>query len=106
MWNFPIDITYKTTNAFGWPQLVVSVYGLDTLGRDVIKGYGCMHLPTCAGRWVMAAVYLHAAKNLRRNMHQLQLCANAQAARLPAAPTCCSASLLLSTTSLAHLVVC
>lgn len=50
VWNFPIDITYKTTNAFGWPQLVVSVYGLDTLGRDVIKGYGCMHLPTCAGR--------------------------------------------------------
>uniref|UniRef100_A0A7S3VGU1 B9 domain-containing protein 1 n=1 Tax=Dunaliella tertiolecta TaxID=3047 RepID=A0A7S3VGU1_DUNTE len=50
VWNFPLDVTYKSTNAFGWPQLVVSVYGLDYLGRDVIKGYGCMHLPTCAGR--------------------------------------------------------
>ncbi len=50
VWNFPIDVTYKSTNAYGWPQLVVSVYGLDYLGRDVIKGYGCMHLPTCAGR--------------------------------------------------------
>lgn len=51
VWNFPLDVTYKSTNAYGWPQLVVSVYGLDYMGRDVIKGYGCMHLPTCAGRW-------------------------------------------------------
>lgn len=50
MWNYPLDLTYKTTNAFGWPQLVVSVYGLDLFGRDVVKGYGCVHLPTCAGR--------------------------------------------------------
>lgn len=50
VWNYPLDVTYKTTNAYGWPQLVVSVYGLDSFGRDVIKGYGCVHLPTCAGR--------------------------------------------------------
>ncbi|KAJ9521731.1 hypothetical protein QJQ45_015354, partial [Haematococcus lacustris] len=49
VWNYPLDLTYKTTNAYGWPQLVVSVYGLDGLGRDVIKGYGCIHLPTAAG---------------------------------------------------------
>ncbi|GAX79914.1 hypothetical protein CEUSTIGMA_g7354.t1 [Chlamydomonas eustigma] len=53
VWNFPIDVTYKATNAFGWPQLVVSVYGLDAFGRDVIKGYGCIHLPTCSGRFDM-----------------------------------------------------
>mmetsp|Transcript_16519 Transcript_16519/g.35730 ORF Transcript_16519/g.35730 Transcript_16519/m.35730 type:complete len:196 (+) Transcript_16519:181-768(+) len=51
VWNFPLDVTFKTTNAYGWPQIVVSVYGLDTFGRDVIKGYGCMHLPTCSGRF-------------------------------------------------------
>lgn len=45
-----MDVTYKATNAFGWPQVVVSVYGVDALGRDVIQGYGCIHLPTCAGR--------------------------------------------------------
>lgn len=50
VWNFPLDVTYKATNAFGWPQVVVSVYGVDALGRDVIQGYGCIHLPTCAGR--------------------------------------------------------
>jgi hypothetical protein len=47
-----MDVTYKATNAFGWPQVVISVYGVDALGRDVIQGYGCIHLPTCAGRWV------------------------------------------------------
>lgn len=51
VWNFPIDVTYKSTNAFGWPQLVVSVYGLDTFGRDVVRGYGCIHIPACAGRY-------------------------------------------------------
>lgn len=51
VWNYPIDVTYKTTNAYGWPQVVVSVYGLDAFGRDVIKGYGCVHLPAFAGRW-------------------------------------------------------
>ncbi|KAG1672717.1 hypothetical protein FOA52_005195 [Chlamydomonas sp. UWO 241] len=51
VWNFPLDITYKATNAFGWPQLIVSVFGLDGFGRDVIKGYGCMHLPTAPGRY-------------------------------------------------------
>ncbi len=52
MWNFPLDVTFKSTNPFGWPQLVVSVYGLDALGRDVVKGYGSIHLPTAAGRRV------------------------------------------------------
>ena len=51
VWNFPLDVTYKSTNAFGWPQLVLSVFEVDALGRDVIKGYGCIHLPTAAGRY-------------------------------------------------------
>ena len=25
-WTFPIDVTFKSTNPFGWPRLVVSVY--------------------------------------------------------------------------------
>jgi B9 domain-containing protein 1 len=51
VWNLPLDITFKSTNAFGWPQLVVSTFGLDAFGRDVVQGYGCVHLPTAAGRW-------------------------------------------------------
>lgn len=55
VWNFPLEATFKATNAFGWPQLVLSVYGPDALGRDVIKGYGSVHLPTRAGRYMLTA---------------------------------------------------
>ena len=42
-------MTYKSTNAFGWPQLILSVFEIDAMGRDVIRGYGCVHLPISAG---------------------------------------------------------
>jgi len=37
VWNFPVDVTYKATNAFGWPQLILSIYGFDgsTTGRGL-----------------------------------------------------------------------
>ena len=41
----PLDITFRSTSPFGWPQLVVSVYGLDSLGNDVVRGYGVIHIP-------------------------------------------------------------
>ncbi|KAI8612220.1 B9 domain-containing protein 1 [Chytriomyces sp. MP71] len=50
VWNFPIDLCLKSTNAFGWPQLVVCVYGLDDIGRDVVRGYGAVRIPMVAGR--------------------------------------------------------
>ena len=53
MWNFPVDITFKSTNPFGWPQIVVSVYGLNVLGRDEVRGYGAVHLPISPGRHVL-----------------------------------------------------
>ena len=48
--NFPLDVAYRSANVFGWPQLVVCVYGADFWGRDFIKGYGAARLPTCIGR--------------------------------------------------------
>merc|ERR1711988_1798903 len=51
VWNFPLDIAFKSTNAFGWPQLVISVYGMDFWTRDVIRGYGRVHLPISPGRY-------------------------------------------------------
>ena len=33
VWNFPINVAYRSTNIFGWPQLVLSVYDVDNLGR-------------------------------------------------------------------------
>lgn len=51
VWNFPVDITFRATGAHGWPQVVISVYGSDGLGRsDVIIGYGATHLPVGPGR--------------------------------------------------------
>ena len=32
------------------PQLVVSVYGYDAFGKDVIRGYGVTHVPIAPGR--------------------------------------------------------
>ncbi|XP_074063044.1 B9 domain-containing protein 1 isoform X1 [Macrotis lagotis] len=50
VWNFPIDITFKSTNPYGWPQIVISVYGPDLFGNDVVRGYGAVHVPFTPGR--------------------------------------------------------
>jgi B9 domain-containing protein 1 len=49
VWNFPVDISFKSTNAHGWPRMSVSVYGVDALGRDVVRGYGSVLVPTFTG---------------------------------------------------------
>ncbi|KPP76166.1 B9 domain-containing protein 1-like [Scleropages formosus] len=53
VWNFPLEITFKSTNPFGWPQIAVSVYGPDTFGNDVVRGYGAVHVPLTPGNWLM-----------------------------------------------------
>ncbi|XP_023677620.1 B9 domain-containing protein 1 isoform X2 [Paramormyrops kingsleyae] len=35
-----------------WPQIVVSVYGPDTFGNDVVRGYGAVHVPVTPGKHV------------------------------------------------------
>ncbi|XP_053551001.1 B9 domain-containing protein 1 [Bombina bombina] len=50
VWNFPFEITFKSTNPHGWPQIVVSVYGPDVFGNDVVRGYGAVHMPFTSGR--------------------------------------------------------
>ncbi|CAH8858758.1 unnamed protein product [Trichobilharzia szidati] len=47
--NFPIDISWKSTNPFGWPQIVLHAYGVDVFGKDVIRGYGAVHIPMKIG---------------------------------------------------------
>ncbi|KAL2917268.1 hypothetical protein HK105_203333 [Polyrhizophydium stewartii] len=49
VWNFPFSVSFKSTNPFGWPQLLVTVYGLDALGRDVVRGYGSVRVPMAPG---------------------------------------------------------
>nr|CAD7426978.1 unnamed protein product [Timema monikensis] len=52
-WNFPLEVTFKSTNPHGWPQLIISVYGLDVFGNDVVRGYGLCHLPISPGQLPM-----------------------------------------------------
>ncbi|XP_022917157.1 B9 domain-containing protein 1 [Onthophagus taurus] len=42
--NYPIDIVYKSSNIFGWPQLILSVYE-----GFKLKGYGRIHIPIQTG---------------------------------------------------------
>jgi B9 domain-containing protein 1 len=52
VWNFPFEVGFRSTNPKGWPVLVLSSTGPDALGRDVVRGYGNVHVPTCPGRHV------------------------------------------------------
>ena len=51
VWNFPIDVVFKATNAFGWPRIAITVYGVDMAGRDVAYGYGSLLIPTQPGQY-------------------------------------------------------
>ncbi|KAL3791445.1 hypothetical protein HJC23_011501 [Cyclotella cryptica] len=52
VWNFPIEISFQSTNPYGWPRMALSIYGFDFLGRDVIRGYTSLLLPINPGRHV------------------------------------------------------
>lgn len=39
---------------FPGPQLVLSVYGPDVFGNDVVRGYGATHIPITPGQSVLA----------------------------------------------------
>ncbi|KAI2799645.1 B9 domain-containing protein 1 [Blomia tropicalis] len=52
VWNLPFEATFKSTNVFGWPQLIVIVYCIDNFGNDIVRGYGWIHLPTKPGSHV------------------------------------------------------
>jgi B9 domain-containing protein 1 len=49
VWNYPIDVVFKSPKPFGWPQLICAVYGVNTFGNETVVGYGAFHLPTTSG---------------------------------------------------------
>ena len=53
VWNHPIDVTFCSSNVYGWPQMVFSVFGLNAYGGDVIRGYGATHVPPIPGAHVL-----------------------------------------------------
>ena len=48
--NYPIGISLRAASPYGWPQIVLAVYGLNSFGNDKIVGYGAVHLPVKAGK--------------------------------------------------------
>ena len=49
VWNMPFQIKLNSDNPSNWPQLVISCYYPDFLGREIIKGYGTCYIPTTNG---------------------------------------------------------
>ncbi|KAI1309071.1 B9 domain-containing protein 1 [Halotydeus destructor] len=50
VWNFPIDVTFRSSNVHGWPQIVLSTFSYDMFGNDIPSGYGSTHIPPVPGR--------------------------------------------------------
>ncbi|XP_023291444.1 B9 domain-containing protein 1 [Lucilia cuprina] len=45
IFNMPIEQTYRSTNSFGWPQLLISIYGKTRWGIETSLGYSHVHVP-------------------------------------------------------------
>ena len=49
VWNMPFEVSLRSTNPSGWPQLVVSCYRPDFFSREILKAYGVCFFPTTNG---------------------------------------------------------
>ncbi|XP_034488756.1 B9 domain-containing protein 1 [Drosophila innubila] len=50
VFNMPIEVTYKSTSPFGWPQILISVYGQSGARDESLLGYAHVHLPVFGSR--------------------------------------------------------
>jgi B9 domain-containing protein 1 len=50
VFNHPLNISFQGNRPFGWPQIMVEIYGRNPFGADIIVGYGAIHVPTRPGR--------------------------------------------------------
>ena len=48
--NNQFEISFRSTNPFGWPQLYLACCSIDNDGNELVEGYGCVHVPTNTGR--------------------------------------------------------
>ena len=46
------EISYRSINPFGWPQFILNCFTIDSDGNEIVKGYGCVHVPTSIGRHI------------------------------------------------------
>ena len=57
------EISYRSINPFGWPQLVLNCFSIDQNGNEILKGYGCVHVPTSTGRHERKVNIFHSTEN-------------------------------------------
>ena len=48
-WEHPLDARFAVTDVAGWPQLCVTVWTLDALGRADVAAYGTAFVPVSPG---------------------------------------------------------
>jgi B9 domain-containing protein 1 len=49
-YNNQFEISFRSINLYGWPQIVVTCSTINSQGNEVVLGYGCVHVPMCTGR--------------------------------------------------------
>ncbi len=49
VWNFPVDATFRSTSPYGWPQIVLRVFEMNSYGKEQVRGYGAVHVPLVPG---------------------------------------------------------
>ena len=49
VWNLPYEVSFRSMNPSGWPQIVLYCIGKDSDGFEYVQAYGSSHVPTTPG---------------------------------------------------------
>ncbi len=87
VWNFPVDLTFKSTNVHGWPQLILTVHGSDFLNRHVVKWvmirmcvrayvwmfyrYTCTHSVCVCVEITHGLIHIYVCESVHKNVHDV-----------------------------------
>ncbi|KAJ6638000.1 B9 domain-containing protein 1, partial [Pseudolycoriella hygida] len=63
VFNMPLEVMYKSTNPFGWPQLILCLYGNNFWGTETSRGYARCHLPVTSGE-IRAPIFQIRCSNI------------------------------------------
>lgn len=44
------EVSFRSINPYGWPQIVLTCGTVNSDGKEIAKGYGCIHVPASTGR--------------------------------------------------------
>lgn len=55
VFNMPVEMTFCSTNVFGWPQIILTVRAVNAISGDTLRGYAVFLMPPTAGTRVVTA---------------------------------------------------